>query len=538
MHPTSSSHHAICRICRTLFLLLALLALPYGTMAQSKKTTAKKTTTKVTTTNKGKKTSTQKSTKKTTTASSKNNKKKATTPKVNPSQKVKKMQRESSNLKKEINKSENLIVDNKNSVAVQMSNLTLLNSQIDEQQTVIKQIGHETDSINGAIGVMEKDLVRLRKELDMCKSNYRRALTYVSYTRLQQSRWTYILMAKDFRTMYRRIRYASEYSKNQKARGELIKKKEEEIRVKQEQLKGARATKEELMGKAKRTQEDLVVKKGEREAIVKELDKQREVLEENLVQQRKKYADLNAQIDKLIQQEIAAAEARRKAEAEKRRQRAAQEAARKKAEEEKRKAEEAKKKEAQKAAQTKKEKRAAKKQEKAAKKAEKKGNVQAAPAKPAPKPEPMPKINDYEDVDTKLSNNFAANRGKLPSPVAGGASVTGKFGKYQVEGLSGVTLENKGCNLTARSGARAQSIFEGEVTKVVNIGGTYTVIIRHGNYYSVYSNLSTVYVTAGTKVSIRQQLGTLAVDGAGNAMLHFQLRRNTEKLNPLSWIRP
>ena len=62
-------------------------------------------------------------------------------------------------------------------------------------------------------------------------------------------------------------------------------------------------------------------------------------------------------------------------------------------------------------------------------------------------------------------------------------------------------------------------------------------IIRHGNYYSVYSNLSAVYVTAGTKVSMRQSLGTVASDGTGHSMLHFQLRRNTEKLNPLSWIR-
>jgi septal ring factor EnvC (AmiA/AmiB activator) len=268
------------------------------------------------------------------------------------------------------------------------------------------------------------------------------------------------------------------------------------------------------------------VKKGEREAIVKELDKQRKELENSLAQQRKKYASLNAQIDRLIQQEIAAAEARRKAEAEKRKRRAAEEAAKKKAAEAKKAEEEAKKKSAKS--------NSTKKGTKVDKKAEK----NAAKATPTPKVEPTPKFSDLDDADTKLSNNFAANRGKLPSPVAGGASVTGKFGTYQVEGLSGVTLDNKGCNLTATQGARAQSIFQGEVTKVVNIGGTYTVIIRHGNYYSVYSNLSAVYVTAGTKVSMRQSLGTVASDGAGHSMLHFQLRRNTEKLNPLSWIRP
>ncbi|MBQ2122005.1 MAG: peptidoglycan DD-metalloendopeptidase family protein, partial [Bacteroidaceae bacterium] len=178
----------------------------------------------------------------------------------------------------------------------------------------------------------------------------------------------------------------------------------------------------------------------------------------------------------------------------------------------------------------------AKKKAEANSKKGKKGKS-ASKSKETTKKTATPKFHEPDDVDAKLNSNFAANRGKLPPPVAGGFSVTSKFGRYQVDGLANVTLDNKGCNLTAPSGARAQSIFEGEVTKVVNIGGAYTIIIRHGSYYSVYSNLSAVHVTAGTKVSARQGLGVLAGDGAGNSMLHFQLRHNTEKLNPLSWIR-
>lgn len=420
------------------------------------------------------------------------------------SSKVKKMQRESTELKKKIKDSENLLVSKKKDVASQMKHLELLNSQIGQQQDYIKQIKHETDSLNQAIGVLEKELVQLRKELDICKSNYRRAMTYVSKTRLKQSRWTYIFMAKDFRTMYRRMRYASEFSKNQQSRGEIIKKKEAEVKAKQDELLEAKATKDELMKEAKITQENLKGKKEERETLVQELNKQKKKLEQNLAQQRKKFANLNQQIDRLIQQEIAAAEARRKAAEAKRKKQAAEAEAKKKAEGNSKKG--------------------------------KKGKS-ASKSKETTKKTATPKFHEPDDVDAKLNSNFAANRGKLPPPVAGGFSVTSKFGRYQVDGLANVTLDNKGCNLTAPSGARAQSIFEGEVTKVVNIGGAYTIIIRHGSYYSVYSNLSAVHVTAGTKVSARQGLGVLAGDGAGNSMLHFQLRHNTEKLNPLSWIR-
>jgi len=426
------------------------------------------------------------------------------------SAKVKKMQRESTELKKKIKSSENLLVSKKKDVATQMNNLALLNSQITQQEEYIAQIGRETDSLDRAIGVLEADLVQLQKELNICKSNYRRAMTYVSRSRLQQSRWTYIFMAQNFRTMYRRMRYASEFSKNQQARGEIIKKKEEEVRAKQQELLAAKKTKDELLGEARSTQETLKSKKSERENLVQELNKQQKQLENNIAQQRRKFNQLNQQIDRLIQQEIAAAEARRKAAAEKRK-RAAAEEAKKKA----------------KAAE------AAKNKEKKRKRGNKKNNTEAATTKKVA----TPKFNDPDEMDTRLNSNFAANRGKLPPPIAGGFSVTSRFGKYQVAGLSGVTLDNKGVNLTAPAGARAQSIFEGEVTKVVNLGGAYTIIIRHGSYYSVYSNLAAVYVTGGTKVSARQSIGALAGDGNGNTMLHFQLRRNTEKLNPLSWIR-
>ena len=103
-------------------------------------------------------------------------------------------------------------------------------------------------------------------------------------------------------------------------------------------------------------------------------------------------------------------------------------------------------------------------------------------------------------------------------------------------GLKGVRLDNKGVNITGKAGAQARCIFDGEVTAVFSFGGYVNVLVRHGSYISVYCNLSSASVRKGQKVSTRQILGKVANDGTGNCMLHFQLRKETTKLNPEVWL--
>ena len=134
--------------------------------------------------------------------------------------------------------------------------------------------------------------------------------------------------------------------------------------------------------------------------------------------------------------------------------------------------------------------------------------------------------------DVRISGNFESNRGRLPMPITGPYRVVSHFGQYNVEGLHGVTLDNKGINIRGEQGAQARSIFDGEVSAVFSFGGTMVVMVRHGSYISVYCNLSSVSVHRGQKVSTRQILGRVA----GDNILQFQLRRETAKLNPESWL--
>ena len=113
-------------------------------------------------------------------------------------------------------------------------------------------------------------------------------------------------------------------------------------------------------------------------------------------------------------------------------------------------------------------------------------------------------------------------------PITGNYRIVSHFGQYNVEGLKGVTLDNKGINILGQSGCAARSIYDGEVSGIFGFGGTMVVMVRHGAYISVYCNLKSVSVHSGQKVSTRQVLGY----GVPIISFQFQLRRETAKLNP------
>ena len=134
--------------------------------------------------------------------------------------------------------------------------------------------------------------------------------------------------------------------------------------------------------------------------------------------------------------------------------------------------------------------------------------------------------------DMRISGSFESNRGRLPIPITGPYRIVSRFGQYNVEGLSNVTLDNKGINIKGEAGAQARSIFDGEVSAVFSFGGTMVVMVRHGSYISVYCNLGSVNVHRGQKVTTRQSLGRVGTDN----ILQFQLRKETAKLNPETWL--
>ena len=136
-----------------------------------------------------------------------------------------------------------------------------------------------------------------------------------------------------------------------------------------------------------------------------------------------------------------------------------------------------------------------------------------------------------------LSNSFAANKGKLPWPVSEGI-VTGKYGKHRHPTLAGIEIVNDGIDISTKKENTGRAVFEGEVSSVVIIPGEgKLVMIKHGKYFTLYSYFKEVFVTAGDKVSIKEELGVLIEDDrAANSIMHFQIWNWKTKLNPSQWI--
>ncbi|MDB9774687.1 peptidoglycan DD-metalloendopeptidase family protein [Vicingaceae bacterium] len=136
----------------------------------------------------------------------------------------------------------------------------------------------------------------------------------------------------------------------------------------------------------------------------------------------------------------------------------------------------------------------------------------------------------------ELSNSFTANQGKLPWPVLEGL-ITEKFGEHPHPALPGVKVQNNGIDISTTKGSVIRSIFEGEVTAVIIIpGGGKGVMVRHGEYLSVYTYFQELFVKKGDKVSTKQDLGIVVTDDDKKTNLHLEIWKNTTKLNPELWL--
>ncbi len=438
---------------------------------------------------------------------------------------IRSLQKQQSALKSQIADQEKMLRSTKKDVNSQLANLRVISSQIDNQQKYVKGIHAELTELASDISGLEKQLSLLEHDLEDCKRKYRTAINYMFKNRLKFSQWRFILSARNFRQMYRRLRYVSDFSKYQRQQGLIIRKKEEEVDAKRKELLGVKQEKDRLYAEGQAETQKLEGQKKERQDMVDELNKKQKELQKTLAKQRKKYDQLNARIDQLIQQEIIAAEKRRKQ----------QEAARKAREKKQREAAEAERRRKQQAARSKNNGKTTASKSKT-KTATSKTNRTRSRTSSRDEEYHAPNPRIAENTDYALTASFAAARGRLPMPITGPYTITTHFGTYNVSGLKGVQLDSKGINITGHPGAQARCVYKGEVTAIFPYAGMYNVIVRHGSYMSVYCNLASITVTRGQQLSQRQTIGNVATDASGNCTLHFQLRKETARLNPEGWL--
>ena len=375
-----------------------------------------------------------------------------------------------------------------------MNGLAALTGQIEERKRYILTINKDVEAINRELNSLERQLTRLQRDLKDKKKKYESSVQYLYKNRSIEEKLMFIFSAQSLAQTYRRMRYVREYATYQRLQGEEILKKQEQVNKKKQELKQVRTAKEGLLKEREAEKSKLESQEKEKRTLLASLQKKQQSLQKELAKKRREAGQLNARIDRLIAEEI-----------EKARKRAAEEARR----------------------------------EAAARKKSNEKPDKSATASTSPKPKSTP-LESYtlSKADRELSGSFAGNRGKLPMPITGPYIITSHYGQYSVEGLRNVKLDNKGIDIQGKPGAQARAIFDGKVAAVFKLNGLFNILVRHGNYISVYCNLSSASVKQGDNVTTKQTLGRIFSDGAdnGRTVLHFQLRKEKEKLNPEPWL--
>ena len=391
-------------------------------------------------------------------------------------------------LQQRITQSEALLKTTTDDARSQLDALAALNSQVEERKRYIQALGRELDTLDNELRRLEQRIGRLKNELKQKQERYAASVRYLQQHRPSiQEKLLFIFSADGPGQMYRRLRYVREYADYQRRQGEDIARQRKQIDQRHAQMLKLRETKGALLKDREQEMRTLQAKEQEKEELVGKLQRKQRELQRELARQRREAQQLNERIDRLIAEEI-----------EKARQRALAEERRRKAEAERRRKQQADK-----------------------------------PGTPAQKPE---KQYVTDRSDQRLTGSFASNRGRLPVPISGPYVLTGHYGRYSV--MRNVVLDNKGIDLQGQPGAQARAVFDGRVAAVFQLNGLTNVLVRHGEYISVYCNLAQAVVKAGDEVKARQPLGDVFSDGAngGRTVLHFQLRREKQKLNPEQWL--
>lgn len=407
---------------------------------------------------------------------------------------IKELEGKRGSLQKQIAESETLLKTTQKDVGSQLNGLAALTGQIEERKRYILMINKDVEAIELELSSLGKQLTRLKSDLKDKKKKYEASVQYLYKNRSVEEKLMFIFSAKSLEQTYRRLRYVREYATYQRLQGEEILKKQEQVNQKQQELQQVKAAKEGLLKEREEEKGKLEKQEKEKKMLVANLQKKQRGLQNELSKKRREANQLNARIDRLIAEEI-----------EKARKRAAEEARRE---------------------------AAARKKEN-----EKVDKTTTTTTTSKPKSTPL-ETYSMSKADRELSGSFVNNRGKLPMPITGAYIITSRYGQYTVEGLRNVKLDNKGIDIQGKPGAQARAIFDGKVAAVFQLNGLVNILVRHGNYISVYCNLSSASVKQGDTVTTKQTLGQIFSDGSdnGRTVLHFQLRKEKEKLNPEPWL--
>ncbi|MDE6534992.1 MAG: peptidoglycan DD-metalloendopeptidase family protein [Muribaculaceae bacterium] len=388
-----------------------------------------------------------------------------------------------------------------------LGRINSLQQQISHSEAAAAQLQQRLDSIAQRTSLVQDSIKANEAELARLRQLYTSAVRSSRRNRREMNTLTFLFSADNFRQAYRRMRYLEQYSAWRKRKAEQISAVVSSLSAQKASLTDMANHTTSLRRQEEDEQRKLKASRDSVNSAVKSLEGQKQQLTSVLNEQKRTIKKLDDEIQRLIEKEI---EEQRRREAEEARKRAAAEA--------KRKAEEA-----------------AKKAQNTGKPADQKKPGEATPAKPK-----EPDFKPEKQVSNPQTGEFASRKGSLPSPLSHTYVVARPFGVQPHKNHTNVEVNNPGVDLETALGATARAVHAGNVSAVfVQDGFGHVVLVRHGSYLTVYANVKTINVKKGDTVKAGDVIGTVAPSefNPNRGMLHFEIRREREKLDPQQWLK-
>jgi septal ring factor EnvC (AmiA/AmiB activator) len=412
-----------------------------------------------------------------------------------PAQDKAQLEKERQDIQKELQEIQGLYNKVKGQTKQSISQLNMLKRKINLQESYINNVNREIKMIDDDIYRSNLEIYRLQRQLDTLKSQYARTVVYAYKNRSAYDYLNFIFSASSFNDAIKRVTYLKSYRSYREKQVNTILETQKLIAQRKKQQLGRKEQKNVALKNQTQQKNLLDEQRKEKDAVVSKFKSQEKDLQKQIAEKKKKDRELNNAILAIVRREIAKQK----------------EIERLRLEEEKSK------------------------------------NTSVA-TNPTSNPtttvttsriKPAAKEGGYLNLnakDVELNGKFELNKGRLPWPVDNGVVIT-HFGPYQIEGTH-LKGDNPGITIAAPTGSAVKSVFDGEIVGVFNMGDGMAVTIRHGKYFTTYSNLTSVSVSKGMTISRGQAVGRVgaADDGGSGGQIDFLLMIETRNVNPEPWL--
>lgn len=379
----------------------------------------------------------------------------------------------------EIQEKEKLLQSVKSKEKSVVNQLLIQKEKIGLKEKLIRTTEKQTKLLSNDIYINQLKINQLNRDLEKLREDYAQMIVKSYKSRSEQSRAMFLLSSENFLQAYKRAQYMKQYASYRKMQGEEIKGKTKQLEDYNVKIGAQKQEKEKLIAENEKEKQELEKEKKEQEKIANQIKKEKGKIAAEIKKKQQETKRIDDQIKRMIREAIAAANRKTAA-----------------------------------------------------------ANVKANPKTTAAEKKAI-------ESSTKIiltpegkivSDNFKANKGRLPWPVEKGAISLG-YGDQPHPVFKTLTVHNSGIEITTESGSTARVVFAGEVTQVQQLTPLKkAVVVKHGDYFTIYQNLSSVNVSVGDKVAAKQTLGKIRTDSDGKTVLKFLVLQNTTFFNPTGWL--